>query len=254
MATASQIIAKARSYLGIAEKPNNNVIFNTEYYGHEVNGSNYPWCCVFVWYIFNKCGASNLFYDGKKTAYCPTLLNWFKTNGGYYTTNPKVGDVVFFNFSGKKTASHVGIVTDILGNGKIRSIEGNTSSSNQTNGGQVEEKTRDLKYCIGFGRPKYDSNTEVKTEPEPATTAKGKSDVLFHSAAKNGVMFTVTASALKMRKDAPDGTVIVTLPKGQKVAWYGYHKIINGDLWLLVKHGSQVGYMCKGTGNYIYLQ
>lgn len=254
MPTAKQVITKARSYLGVAEKPNNNVIFNTEYYGHDVNGSNYPWCCVFVWYVFKEAGAANLFYDGKKTAYCPTLLNWFKTKGTYFTTNPKVGDVAFFNFSGKKVANHVGIVTDILGNGKIKSIEGNTSSANQTNGGQVEEKTRDLKYCVGFGRPAYETHTVEESKPEATTTAVGKSDVLFHSAAKDGVIFTVIASALKMRKDAPDGQVLAILPKGQKVAWYGYHKIINGDLWLLVKHGNQSGYMCKGKGNYVYLR
>lgn len=249
---ASQIVTKARSFVGIVEKPNNNVIFNTEYYGHAVNGSQYPWCCVFVWYVFHSLGADKLFYDGKKTAYCPTLLNWFKKNGRLMIM-PEPGDVVFYDFTGKKAnASHVGIVSKILPGGKIMAIEGNTSSYNQTNGGMVQEKERDLKYCIGFGRPQYDSPlAPSKNTTPPATPAKpaSKTDVLFHEPAKNGVKFIVTASSLKMRKDAPDGAVIDILSKGANVMWYGYHKIINGtDLWLYVTDGMRTGYMCKQKG------
>ena len=52
MATAKQIIDKALSYLGTYDGGNNNVIFNTHYYGKAVSGSAYPWCCAFVWDIF----------------------------------------------------------------------------------------------------------------------------------------------------------------------------------------------------------
>ena len=51
MAKASTILKKAKSYIGTKEKPanSNNVKFNTDYYGHSVKGSSYPWCCAFVW-------------------------------------------------------------------------------------------------------------------------------------------------------------------------------------------------------------
>ena len=83
MATAKQIIDKAISYLGTKESPanSNNVVFNTHYYGRAVSGASYPWCCAFVWDIFRMCGASSLFYDGKKTAYCPTVKNWGTSKG-----------------------------------------------------------------------------------------------------------------------------------------------------------------------------
>ena len=45
---------------------NNNVKYNTEYYGREVSGSEYPWCCCFLWSLFAHANASKLFYDGKK--------------------------------------------------------------------------------------------------------------------------------------------------------------------------------------------
>ena len=81
-----------------------------------------------------------------------------------------------------------------------------------------------------------------------STTVAGKptgAGVLFHEAAKSGVPFEVTASALNMRKDAPNGAVITAFKKGTRVTWYGYHKIIDGQLWLWVKCGSREGYMSK---------
>ena len=75
MAKAKEIMEKALSYVGTKESPanSNDVIFNTHYYGREVSGSGYAWCCAFVWDIFRMCNASNLFYNGKKTAYCPSV-------------------------------------------------------------------------------------------------------------------------------------------------------------------------------------
>lgn len=251
----SEIVNKARSYVGVVEKPNNDVIFNTIYYGHAVNGSAYPWCCTFVWYVFRQVGASQLFYDGNKTAYCPTLMSWFQSKNKLFIM-PEVGDVVFYNFSGQKIATHVGIVSEVLSGHRIKAIEGNTSSKSQTNGGQVEEKIRDLKYCVGFGRPAYDTHTSTNKAAEtPVASSKPTgSDVMFHDQAKNGVKFTITASALKMRKDAPDGSVLGILTKGTVVTWYGYHKIVGTDLWLYVTDGKKTGYMCKSKGETQYMK
>jgi hypothetical protein len=80
MATANDIIKLLEKEVGIKEKPanSNKVKYNTAYYGREVSGSEYPWCCVFVWWIFKQAGASELFYGGKKTASCKTLYNYHK--------------------------------------------------------------------------------------------------------------------------------------------------------------------------------
>ena len=68
MATANDILKIARKEIGVKEKPagSNNVKYNTAYYGHKVSGSNYSWCCVFVWWVFKRAKASKLFYDGEK--------------------------------------------------------------------------------------------------------------------------------------------------------------------------------------------
>ena len=52
--TAEKILEIARLQLGIKENPpnSNRVKFNTAYYGQEVSGRAYPWCCAFVWWVF----------------------------------------------------------------------------------------------------------------------------------------------------------------------------------------------------------
>lgn len=153
---ANTVIKKARSFEGTKEKPSksNNVIFNTHYYGKAVKGSAYPWCCTFLWDIFRLCGASHLFYGGKKTAYCPTLENWFKSKDRFYSEG-KAGDVCFMDF-GKGRASHVGMVIQKNADGTYRTIEGNTSVTSNDNGGKVMIRKRKKKCIRGFGRPDYD--------------------------------------------------------------------------------------------------
>ena len=107
--TAEKILEIARLQLGIKENPpnSNRVKFNTAYYGQEVSGSAYPWCCAFVWWVFREAGASELFYGGKKTASCSTLLGFHKAQA--VRENYLPGDIIFFNFDGKKNTQHVGI-------------------------------------------------------------------------------------------------------------------------------------------------
>ena len=156
MATASKIIKKATSYIGIKENPagSNKVKFNTDYYGRAVKGSSYPWCCTFVWDIFRLAGASELFFGGGKTAYCPDVENYYKKHDQWHSTG-QVGDLCLMDF-GKGRASHIGIVEKVNDNGTYTTIEGNTSLSSNDNGGAVMRRTRGKSVIRGFARPSYD--------------------------------------------------------------------------------------------------
>jgi hypothetical protein len=160
--TADKILKIAKQEVGTTEYPKNSnkVKYNTEYYGREVSGSSYPWCCAFVWWVFKEAVASSLFFAGKKTAYCPTLLNFYKKNGQTFTSGYKPGDIVFFNFSGGKTAKHVGICKAWDGS-YITTIDGNTGTDNEANGGAVMERRRHKKYIVGVARPKYEGAKTV---------------------------------------------------------------------------------------------
>lgn len=163
MATANDVLAVARGEIGVTEYPpgSNNVKYNTEYYGRQVYGDDaYPWCMVFVWWVFKHAGASSLFFDGAKTASCPTYYRWASKTGRWYTSGYKPGDVVIFRFS-SSGYDHVGIVETANSDGSYTTIEGNTSLTNDDNGGAVMRRTRYRSQIVGAYRPEY--GTAAKT-------------------------------------------------------------------------------------------
>lgn len=183
MATAKHIIEKAVSYEGTYDGGNNNVIFNTRYYGKEVSGNEYPWCCAFIWCIFKECGASNLFCDGEKVAYCPTVLEWGKKSCLMVDkTKGEYGDIVLFDWNNDGIADHIGLIISRNSNGTYETIEGNTASYNYSNGGYVLRMTRYYSSIIGIIRPKYDTSETEPREENTVNTANRKNviDVSEH--------------------------------------------------------------------------
>ena len=159
--TAKDIVNMALSQVGVKEDPpnSNNVKYNTAFYGHEVSGAAYPWCCAFVWWVFNQFSPCLV----KKTAGCADLGNWFKQNNAWHNKTPQVGDVVFFKFSGNaRWTNHVGIVIEVK-NGYIKTVEGNTAISNNNNGGEVMVRERSSNI-VGYGRPAYASDSDLDSE------------------------------------------------------------------------------------------
>lgn len=156
--TAEKILKIARSEIGIKESPagSNKVKYNTEYYGKEVSGSAYPWCCVFVWWVFKHAGASKLFCDGKKTASCTYVRDYMKAQK---VSQPKAGDIVLFQFDKDPQADHIGIVDLVNPDGSVVTIEGNTGSGNDANGGCVMRCNRKKSVIMCFIRPKYETET-----------------------------------------------------------------------------------------------
>ena len=161
--TAETILEIARSQLGIKENPpnSNRVKFNTAYYGQEVFGSAYPWCCAFVWWVFREAGAASLFYGGKKTASCSALLSFHK--GQAVRGDYQPGDIIFFNFNGRKNPAHVGICESWDGQ-YITTIDGNTAPTNEANGGAVMRRRRAKKFMIGAYRPAYEEDTMTQAD------------------------------------------------------------------------------------------
>lgn len=151
MPTVEEILQTALNEVGITEYPpnSNKVKYNTAFYGKEVSGAAYPWCCTFVWWVFAQHEPCLI----KKTASCQELGNWFNTAGRWHS-NPQIGDVVFFKFNtNDRWTNHVGIVKAINGN-VIETIEGNTSVNSDDNGGAVMVRQRSSNI-VGYGRPEY---------------------------------------------------------------------------------------------------
>lgn len=137
----------------------------------------------------------------KNTANCGTLDDWFKSQGRRYsyTDTPQVGDIVFYDWNGNHTKRHhVGIVKEVYNGGaSILAIEGNTAVGNDSNGGQVMERTRDRKYITSYGRPAYASTTErdkflaralaeVGVKESPSGSNKVKYNTWYYGSAVSG--------------------------------------------------------------------
>lgn len=170
---AKDVVKVAVDEIGTKESPKGS---NRQKYGKEYGVNGTAWCCQFAWWVFKHAGAAALFYGGKKTAYCPTLMNYYKKQGQFVTKNFKSGDIIFFDFNGNGQPDHVGIVEKITGD-VIYTIEGNTSVGNDSNGGQVMRRNRSKKNVLGVGRPNYDEVAKETVEVTVETLKKGsKSD------------------------------------------------------------------------------
>ena len=165
-AQAQKIIQTARGHIGITEMPpnSNNVRFNTAYYGREVSGPSFPWCVVFVWYVFREAGLSRLFFGGERTAHSNTLMTFARRHGLFHASGFQPGDIAFFDWSGqRRNAQHVGIIEEVRPN-EIITIEGNTAVGNESNGGAVMQRRRNLSFVIGTYRPEYEEDREEEEE------------------------------------------------------------------------------------------
>lgn len=166
MTTPNEIITLAKTQIGVKEKPagTNKVKYNSEYYGQEVYdglwGTTFAWCCVFIWWLCKHAGAGEMYYGGKKTASCTVLMNYYKREGKFSKT-PRVGSFAFYNWGKGSTAKHIGLVTKINADGSFVAIEGNTAIGNDSNGGEVMERTRYMSQTLGFAYPYVEGATKV---------------------------------------------------------------------------------------------
>ena len=187
MAEINDVIAKAHEELEYREKSweayneNPDVIYdkyegagydNVTKYAKEMDDlevyntpkNGYPWCKVFIDWLFVKTfgieRAGQLLHGW--TAGVEQFFNWFSENG-QISNSPKIGDLVIFGDN-----DHIGIVFDVA-DGKIYTIEGNTSESGYSaNGGQVANKEYYLEssWIKCYARPNYEGEP---TPPEPPT-------------------------------------------------------------------------------------
>ena len=160
MATVSELLDIARRQIGVKECPpsSNNVRYNTWYYGREVSGRAYPWCMVFVQWVFDQVGVALPL----RTASCGALMRAAKAAGQWVEADYKPGDVVIYDFPGGAATDHCGIVERVTEGGVV-AIEGNTGSESDADGGQVQRRSRALSVIVGAVRAK-DLTEEVTEE------------------------------------------------------------------------------------------
>lgn len=149
------------SQVGVTENPpgSNNVIYNTEYYGHEVSGPGYAWCATFQRSGLKAIGCVELYYGGEKTAYVPSLLNYYRDHG-QIVTDPQPGDLIFYDWDSSGLPDHIGAVVGVA-DSTITTIEGNV-------GDAVKKliKSRTGGNIQAYARLKWPDESEPQPDPD----------------------------------------------------------------------------------------
>ena len=187
MSKASEIVAIALAQIGYKEKASNKNLddpaanagsanwtkyardlASAGYYNGNKNG--FAWCDVFVdWCFFKAYGKDEgqriQCQTGPYGAGCTYSMQYYQQQGRC-DKNPKVGDQIFFRYSGSSGADHTGIVVEVTSS-QIVTVEGNS-------GNQVKRNTyaRNYSCIIGYGHPLYDEADGTTAAPSPVAEIK----------------------------------------------------------------------------------
>jgi hypothetical protein len=144
-------LSKAITQLGIKESPAES---NNQKYGQWYGMNGVPWCAIFVSWSFEQ-GSFDLGLDspsfsaGRSYSYCPYIVSDARAGkNGLKTLDPDQvipGDVVVYDWQWNGEYDHVGIFEKwTSGTSQFQAIEGNTSLSNDSNGGEVMRRSRSV--------------------------------------------------------------------------------------------------------------
>jgi hypothetical protein len=132
-------IAQIEASKHVKESPrNSNRVKYSEWYG--MIG---PWCAMFQTWCADQT-TQRWPLRGSRFAYVPYLEHAAAAHqyALSFTSSPVPGDIVTYDWDGDGVADHVGIFESWHGSGVFTAIEGNTSTSDQSNGGEVMRRTR----------------------------------------------------------------------------------------------------------------
>ena len=121
---------------------------NRTKYGEWFRLNGVPWCGIFVSWCYAMGGIKLPrigFWNG--FAGCQTAVKYFSEKK-MIVKNPVAGDIVFYDWQGDGLYNHAGIYLKHIGNDRFSAIEGNTSTTNQSNGGCVMVRNRHYKNCL----------------------------------------------------------------------------------------------------------
>jgi len=133
----------ARSELGYAESPAGS---NLNKFGKWYGMDGAPWCAMFTTWAYEVAsdGRSPGFVKGARYAYVPYIVSDARGNRGglKVTSDPQPGDLVCYDWDWNGEHDHVGLFDKWTGSSTFYAIEGNTSTSSNSNGGQVMRRER----------------------------------------------------------------------------------------------------------------
>ena len=141
----NEVIRIAFTQKGVKEIRNTNRGKTVRLYQDATDhgGTGWPWCAAFVSWCLRqaakKLGLET--FDFIYSASCDLMLFWARTLG-IANRKPRRGDV-FLCMASKNDATHTGLVAEVLGGTKFKTVEGNTNNDGSANGDGVYVRERD---------------------------------------------------------------------------------------------------------------
>lgn len=217
--TKSSTIAAALHEVGYRESPagSNKTKFGAWY---PMDGA--PWCAMFV----SWCFRNNLDALHGKYARTDTKAKALAAKGYFHKGSAGMikGDIIFFNFGDSNYQGrylgivHTGIDLGKMSDGRFKTVEGNTSSGSNSNGGQVQIRYRSPSMIAGYFRPPY--------APEPVAAAKSPAKKIntqkVHNAPSGLHVRSAPRATATVLATIKNGTVVypVSIDKGwAKLQW-----------------------------------
>lgn len=191
MATATAMLNACRTEVGYREGRNND-----NKYGIWYGMNHQPYCAIGLTWAAAKVGGLSAI--GGRWAYCPWWADWFRARGRFSTTSFGRGDIVFFDWSGKRRRGyeqHVAIIESVSGD-YVNTIEFNTTfgiAGNQSDGGGVYKRRRHKSLIVGVGKPNWTAERNVT----PVVTIPARSNVKRTILVVDGVWGAATTRRLQ---------------------------------------------------------
>lgn len=163
--SVASALNEAQKHIGVKGRPNK---FSREYASRHGNGFlTAPWCDMYQTYISRHAPAGSIVPKGDR-AYTPWhAQDFFEVSRGYSGTaaniikHAKPGAIIFFDWGGSNVAGnvdHVGMVVKNLNDGRLITIEGNTSD-------MCALRTRGADVIATIGVPAYVNDGVKPSKP-----------------------------------------------------------------------------------------
>ena len=160
---ASQIVNIAKREVG-----NSNASAGNKYTSYVRIGSGKPWCAAFASWCANQAGIPRSTIPASGS--CETMYQQVINGGGYVTSSPQAGDLVFYKYYnyklGREECGHVGIMID-----STNSIQGNVTSGGVNPQVRRFPATNMLKSypTMVYVHPNYGGNSSAGNTVAPVT-------------------------------------------------------------------------------------
>lgn len=173
-----QIIDTAKAEEHVKESPASS---NIQKYGQWYGMNGVKWCAIFVSWVYDKAGYPlGKVETAKGYHYCQGAYNYWKRRGEL-TKSPQAGDIVLFDWKGDGHCDHTGIFDSWKdkSTGRFYSWEGNTEVSNDSDGGKVMRRERNVSLVKAFVSPSVLNDFSGSVPEDTLQIGDRGSDVSF---------------------------------------------------------------------------